>query len=85
MYLSQLRSTKGLRVERVKLLLPFSISPFHDETKQQESSKGEEDEDEDDKSTLGPEGVEDELKVKTASEVPWIDLVSLQELETLTF
>jgi hypothetical protein len=82
MYLSQLRSTKS--VERVKLLPPFSISPFNDETRQQESSKGEEDEgedeEEDDKSFLVSEGGEDELKVKTASEVPWIDLVSLSEI-----
>ena len=66
-------------MEREKFHNPFTISPFLNEQKETDGTlkHGEDPEEEleDEKGSLVISTQEDELKVKTAVEVPWIDLV----------
>lgn len=68
--------SRHLVAERVELLFPWSISPFVDPSDPANDGEEESVEESPDEKDSGPESSsQGELKVKTASEVPWIDLV----------
>jgi len=64
-----------LQAERFESHFPWSISPFVDETSPEELDAELEETLEDEKGTPITPEFRDELRVKTADEVPWIDLI----------
>ena len=78
---------RRLHAERIKLHFPWTISPFVKEhAKPIEGDSDEEEEIEDEKGTPVTQEIRSGLRVKTANEVPWIDLVirMLSSLSALT-